>query len=82
MSKKKKTLGSLRDQFKEAGLITAKQAKKADKGALRSELRIKKGIEVDEGKAGSDPRKGIDGKNKAYVLEFKLNQAVLSVTEE
>ena len=39
-------------------------------------------IEVDEGKAGSDPRKGIDGKNKAYVLEFKLNQAVLSVTEE
>ena len=39
-------------------------------------------IEVDEGKAGSDPRKGINGKNKAYVLEFKLNQAVLSVTEE
>ena len=39
-------------------------------------------IEVDEGKAGSDPRKGIDGKNKVYVLEFKLNQAVLSVTEE
>ena len=39
-------------------------------------------IEVDEGKAGSDPRKGIDGKNKAYVLEFKLNQAVLSVTEK
>lgn len=39
-------------------------------------------IEVDEGKAGSDPRKGIDGKNKSYVLEFKLNQAVLSVTED
>jgi hypothetical protein len=39
-------------------------------------------IEVDEGKAGSDPRKGIDGKNRAYVLEFKLNQAVLWVTEE
>ena len=39
-------------------------------------------IEVDEGKAGSDPRKGIDGKNKAYVLEFKLDQAVLSVSEE
>ena len=39
-------------------------------------------IEIDEGKAGSDPRKGSDGKNKAYVLEFKLNQAVLSVTEE
>ena len=39
-------------------------------------------IEVNEGKAGSDPRKGIDGKNKAYVLEFKLNQTVLSVTEE
>ena len=28
-------------------------------------------IEVDEGKSGSDPRKGIDGKNKTYVLEFK-----------
>ncbi|MGB1756840.1 MAG: DUF2058 family protein, partial [Pseudomonadales bacterium] len=50
MPKKKKPLGSLRDQFREAGLITAKQAKKADKGALRSELRIKKGIEIDEGK--------------------------------
>ena len=39
-------------------------------------------IEVNEGKAGSDPRKGIDGKNKAYGLEFKVNQAILSVTEE
>ena len=39
-------------------------------------------IEVDKGKAGSDPRKGIAGKNKNYVLEFKLNQAVLSVTED
>ena len=39
-------------------------------------------IEVDEGKAGSDPRKGIDGKNRAYVLKFKLNEHVLSVTEE
>ena len=48
MSKKKKTLGSLRDQLKEAGLVTAKQARKAEKGALRSDLRIKKGIDVDE----------------------------------
>ena len=39
-------------------------------------------IEVDEGKAGSDPRKGIDGKNRAYVLKFKLNEHVLSDTEE
>ena len=39
-------------------------------------------IEVDEGKAGSDPRKGIDGKNRAYVLKFKLNEHVLSITEE
>ena len=39
-------------------------------------------IEVDEGKAGSDPRKGIDGKNRSYVLKFKLNEHVLSVTEE
>ena len=39
-------------------------------------------IEIDEGKAGSDPRKGIDGKNRAYVLKFKLNEHILSVTEE
>jgi hypothetical protein len=50
MSKKKKPLGSLRDQLKEAGLVTAKQVRKAEKGALRSELRIKKGIDVDEAK--------------------------------
>lgn len=50
MSKKKKPLGSLRDQLKEAGLVTAKQVRKADKGALRSDLRIKKGIDVDEAK--------------------------------
>jgi len=39
-------------------------------------------IIINEGKAGSDPRKGIDGKNRAYVLKFKLNEHVLSVTEE
>jgi len=50
MSKKKKPLGSLRDQLKEAGLVTAKQVRKAEKGALRSDLRIKKGIDVDEAK--------------------------------
>lgn len=48
MSKKKKPLGSLRDQLKDAGLVTAKQVRKAEKGALRSDLRIKKGIDVDE----------------------------------
>ena len=48
MAKKKKALGSLRDQLKDAGLVTAKQVKKAERGALRNELRIKKGIEVDE----------------------------------
>ena len=47
MSKNKKTFGSLRDQLKDAGLVTAKQAKKAARGALRTELRIKKGIDVD-----------------------------------
>ena len=50
MSKKKKPLGSLRDQLKEAGLVTAKQVRKAEKGALRTDLRIKKGIDVDEAK--------------------------------
>lgn len=48
MSKKKKPLGTLRDQLKEAGLVTAKQVRKAERGALRAELRIKKGIDVDE----------------------------------
>ena len=48
MSKKKKLLGSLRDQLKDAGLVTAKQVRKAEKGALRSDLRIKKGIDVDK----------------------------------
>lgn len=48
MSKKKKPLGSLRDQLKDAGLVTPKQARKAEKGALRTDLRIKKGVEVDE----------------------------------
>lgn len=48
MSKKKKPLGSLRDQLKEAGLVTAKQVRKAERGALRADLRIKKGIDVDE----------------------------------
>ena len=47
MSKNKTTFGSLRDQLKDAGLVTAKQAKKAERGALRTELRIKKGIDVD-----------------------------------
>lgn len=50
MSKKKKALGSLRDQLKDAGLVTAKQVRKAEKGALRADLRIKKGIDVDEAK--------------------------------
>ena len=54
MSKKKKPLGSLRDQLKDAGLVTAKQARKAEKGALRTDLRIKKGVEVDEVKQAAE----------------------------
>ena len=50
MAKKKKSLGYLRDQMKEAGLRTAKEMRKAEKGALRTELRVKKGIDVDESK--------------------------------
>ena len=47
MAKKNKSGGSLRDQLKAAGLVTAKQARKAEKGALRNEVRVKKGIDVD-----------------------------------
>ena len=50
MAKKKKLSGSLRDQLKQAGLVTAKQARKAEKGAMRTELRIKKGLETDSTK--------------------------------
>ena len=52
MSKSKKSKsGSLRDQLLAAGVVTKKQVKKAEKGSLRQELRIKKGIEVDQNKA-------------------------------
>ncbi len=48
MAKSKKPTGSLRDQLLQAGLVTSKQAKKAEKAAQRQDLRIRKGVEVDE----------------------------------
>jgi len=47
MAKKKKTGGSLRDQFLQAGLISAKQARKAEK---QTEQQMKKGPKADESK--------------------------------
>ncbi len=50
MAKSKKPSGSLRDQLLQAGLASKKQVKKAAKGAHRQDIRIKKGVEVDENK--------------------------------
>ncbi len=38
-------------------------------------------IEVDMGKSGPDPRKGVDGKERSYTLEFKSADATLTVEE-
>ncbi|XOV86791.1 MAG: DUF2058 domain-containing protein [Pseudomonadota bacterium] len=48
MSKSRKPTGSLRDQLLQAGLVTTKQAKKAEKAAQRQDLRVRKGVEVDQ----------------------------------
>lgn len=48
MAKKKNTGGSLQDQLKQLGLVTGKQIRKANKGMHRQEMRVKKGVEVDE----------------------------------
>ncbi len=48
MSKHKKQGGSLQDQLRQAGLVTEKQLKKAEKGMHRQEMRVKRGIEIDE----------------------------------
>jgi uncharacterized protein YaiL (DUF2058 family) len=81
MSKKsKKSLGSLRDQLKDAGLVTAKQVKKAEKGALRSELRIKKGVEVDETKLAVDAariKKQVEDRRKNDELHQKTKEKAL-----
>ena len=70
----------MRDQLKEAGLITAKQAKKAEKGALRSELRIKKGIDVDEVKQAVEAdraRKQEDDRRRNDLLNQQAQQKAL-----
>ena len=38
-------------------------------------------IAINEGEAGSDPREGVDGIDRAYVLEFKLSGATLTYSE-
>ncbi len=40
--------GSLRDQLRQAGLVTAKQLKKAEKGSHRKEMRVRAGLEADD----------------------------------
>jgi uncharacterized protein YaiL (DUF2058 family) len=54
VSKKSKVGGSLQEQLKQAGLVTDKQIKKAQKNMHRQEMRVRQGIEVDEVKLGAE----------------------------
>lgn len=54
VAKKKKSGGSLQDQLRNAGLVTDKQLKKAQKGMHRQEMRVKAGVEVDETRAAAE----------------------------
>lgn len=49
MAKKNKG-GSLQEQLKQAGLVTDKQLKKAQKNIHRQEMRVRQGVDVDEAK--------------------------------
>ena len=77
MSKKKKSLGSLRDQLKEAGLVTAKQVRKAEKGALRSNLRIKKGVDANEAKEEIEI-----ARSKKFEEDRQKNEKINSLAKE
>ncbi len=54
LAKKKQFGGSLQEQLKQAGLVTDKQLKKAQKNMHRQEMRVKQGIEVDESKLAAE----------------------------
>ena len=54
MAKKSKGGGSLQEQLKQAGLVTDKQIKKAQKNMHRQEMRVRQGVEVDEVKLGAE----------------------------
>ena len=54
MAKKMKLGGSLQSQLKKAGLITDKQARKAQRGIHRQEMRVKHGVDADENKRAAE----------------------------
>ena len=54
MAKKNKGGGSLQEQLKQAGLVTDKQLKKAQKNIHRQEMRVRQGVEVDETKLDAE----------------------------
>ncbi|MFT4676581.1 MAG: hypothetical protein ACJAX5_003209 [Patiriisocius sp.] len=54
MAKKNKGGGSLAEQLKQAGLVTDKQLKKAQKNMYRQEMRVRHGVEVDESKLAAE----------------------------
>ena len=52
--KKKQSGGSLQSQLKNAGLVTDKQIRKAQKGIHRQEMRVKHGDDVDENRQAAE----------------------------
>jgi hypothetical protein len=52
--KNNKPGGSLQDQLKNAGLITNKQIRKAQRGMHRQEMRVKQGVDVDADKLAAE----------------------------
>jgi len=54
VAKKNKGGGSLQEQLKQAGLVTDKQLKKAQKNMHRQQMRVRHGVEVDESKLAAE----------------------------
>jgi len=54
VGKKSKSVGSLQDQLKNAGLVTGKQTRKAQKGIHRQDMRVKQGQDIDKHKVSAE----------------------------
>ncbi len=77
MAKSKKPSGSLRDQLLQAGLASSKQVKKAEKGAHRHNIRIKKGVEVDENRQAIETAR-LEKLERDREMNAALNQKALA----
>jgi hypothetical protein len=74
VAKKKNFGGSLQQQLKNAGLVTDKQIRKANKGIHRQEMRVRQGVEVDENKLAAQQTLA-DKQTRDREQNQKLNQA-------